>query len=330
MRTVKQVSDLTGISIRTLHYYDEIGLLKPSKVTEAGYRLYDDKALEVLQQILFFKELDIPLKVVKEIMLNSNFNKIEVLKNQEKLLIQKRDRLNRLIDLIGKTIQGDNDLSFNEFDMSEYYNTLENLKKEHEDKIIKYFGSIEMFNKIIKSAKSNEDEIVKNAINQYGSIKEYSNAIKNNILNSDLLSLSEGFEKFKNDILEDKHPKLKQLYNKLVSNSNKEASSNEVQQIAEEITNTAKSDYKIFNIEIGEDNWHSMVQLYLIYPEWIKLVDKKYGEGSAKFIGKALKKYNDVLYTKIIMVFSVAQYFDKGPSISLFKNSSGTFLNPAV
>ena len=256
--------------------------------------------------------------------------KIEVLKNQEKLLIQKRDRLNRLIDLIGKTIQGDNDLSFNEFDMSEYYNTLENLKKEHEDKIIKYFGSIEMFNKIIKSVKSKEDEIVKNAINQYGSIKEYSNAIKNNILNSDLLSLSEGFEKFKNDILEDKHPKLKQLYNKLVYNSNKEVSSNEVQQIVEEITNTAKSDYKIFNIEIGEDNWHSMIQLYLIYPEWIKLVDKKYGKGASLFIGKVFKKYNDVLYTKIIMVFSVAQYFDKGPSISLFKNSSGTFLNPAV
>ena len=112
------------------------------------------------------------------------------------------------------------------------------------------------------------------------------------------MSLSEGFEKFKNDILEDKHPKLKQLYNKLVYNSNKEVSSNEVQQIAEEITNTAKSDYKIFNIEIGEDNWHSMVQLYLIYPEWIKLVDEKYGKGASLFIGKALKKYNDVLYTK--------------------------------
>ena len=71
MKTIKQVSDLTGISVRMLHYYDKIGLLKPSKFTEAGYRLYDDEALEILQQILFFKELDIPLKEVKEII---NYN----------------------------------------------------------------------------------------------------------------------------------------------------------------------------------------------------------------------------------------------------------------
>ena len=54
MRTVKEVSKITGISVRTLHYYDEIGLFKPTLVSEAGYRLYDDKALEILQQILFF------------------------------------------------------------------------------------------------------------------------------------------------------------------------------------------------------------------------------------------------------------------------------------
>lgn len=70
MRTVKEVSNLTGISVRTLHYYDEIGLLKPSVLTEAGYRLYDDKALETLQQILFFRELDLPLKQIKLILEN--------------------------------------------------------------------------------------------------------------------------------------------------------------------------------------------------------------------------------------------------------------------
>lgn len=68
MKTVKQVSDLTGISIRMLRYYDKLGLLKPSEVTDAGYRLYDDKAIETLQQILFFKELELTLKEVKEIM----------------------------------------------------------------------------------------------------------------------------------------------------------------------------------------------------------------------------------------------------------------------
>ncbi len=62
--TVKEVSNLTGISVRTLHYYDEIGLLKPTEKSEAGYRLYDDKALEALRQVLIFRELDIPLKEI--------------------------------------------------------------------------------------------------------------------------------------------------------------------------------------------------------------------------------------------------------------------------
>ena len=62
MKTVKEVSNLTGISVRTLHHYDEIGLLKPTEVTEAGYRLYDDTALERLQMVLLFRELQFPLK----------------------------------------------------------------------------------------------------------------------------------------------------------------------------------------------------------------------------------------------------------------------------
>ena len=70
MKTVSEVSRLTGISARTLHYYDEIGLFTPSQKSEAGYRLYDDKALETLQQILFFREFDIPLKEIKAIMAN--------------------------------------------------------------------------------------------------------------------------------------------------------------------------------------------------------------------------------------------------------------------
>ena len=68
MKTVKGVSMTTGVSIRTLRYYDEIGLLKPTELTETGYRLYDNKALEKLQEILFFRELEIPLTDIKKIM----------------------------------------------------------------------------------------------------------------------------------------------------------------------------------------------------------------------------------------------------------------------
>lgn len=76
--TVNEVSKLTGVSIRTLQYYDKIGLLKPTEYTKAGYRLYDDAALETLQQILLFRELEFPLKDIKDIVTSSGFDKNKV------------------------------------------------------------------------------------------------------------------------------------------------------------------------------------------------------------------------------------------------------------
>lgn len=86
MMTVKQVSVLTGVSVRTLQFYDEIGLLKPTQMTESGYRLYDESALEVLQQILFFKELDFTLKEIKVIMENPQFDKKAAFEKQKELI----------------------------------------------------------------------------------------------------------------------------------------------------------------------------------------------------------------------------------------------------
>ncbi|WP_322746524.1 MerR family transcriptional regulator [Eubacterium callanderi] len=86
MRTVKQVAALTGVSVRTLQYYDEIGVFKPTEVTEAGYRLYDDEALKALQQVLFFKELDFPLKDIREIMADPGFDRARAFKKQRELL----------------------------------------------------------------------------------------------------------------------------------------------------------------------------------------------------------------------------------------------------
>lgn len=290
MRTVKQVSDLTGISIRMLHYYDEIGLLKPSEITEAGYRLYDDKALETLQQILFFKELDIPLKEIKEIMANPQFDKTQALENQKKLLILKRNRLNDLIGLINRTLEGENAMSFEEFDMSEYFNALEEFKKEHEDKLIKYYGSMDKYNELIEKCKSKETDIAKMAVKKYGSIEKYVKAMKKNF-DSDMFTMAEQYDVFKKEFLEDKHPELNELFKKLVSDLDKDPSSKEIQQIAEEITNTAKRDYQIFKMDNGNDYWYSMVQIFLVYPDWIEEVDKKYGTGASIFIGEALNNY---------------------------------------
>lgn len=291
MRTVKQVSDLTGISVRMLHYYDEIGLLKPSAVSEAGYRFYDDEALVILQQILFFKELDMPLKEVKEIISSPNFDKIQALENQKKLLIIKRDRLNDLLELINKTLKGENAMSFKEFDMSEYYSVLEEFKKENKDTLIKQWGSVDKFDEMIEKMKAGESKLAEMAIKQYGSIKKYAEAVKKNLNNSLAITKAEQIDEFKKDCLYDKHPKLKELYKKLTADLSKDPSSREIQEIAGEITTTAKNDYEVFKTNMGDNYWYSFIQLYLVFPDWIKEVDNKYGNGTSNFIGKALKIY---------------------------------------
>ena len=97
MRTVKEVSELTGVSIRTLQYYDSIGLLQPTSRSEGGYRLYDDDALEQLQQILLFRELEFPLKEIKALMQRPDFDRSQVLGEQIELLRLKREHLDNLI-----------------------------------------------------------------------------------------------------------------------------------------------------------------------------------------------------------------------------------------
>jgi DNA-binding transcriptional MerR regulator len=97
MKTVQQVSKLTGVSVRTLHHYDEIGLLKPTKVTEAGYRLYNEEALRKLQSILFFRELEFPLKQIGEFFNDPDFDPREALADQIRLLELRRQQLEKLI-----------------------------------------------------------------------------------------------------------------------------------------------------------------------------------------------------------------------------------------
>ena len=99
MKTVQEVSRLAGISIRTLHHYDAIGLLSPTTTTEAGYRLYDEAALERLQCILFFIELEFTLKDIKEFLDSPNFERNKALEQQIKLLTLKKEHLENLINL---------------------------------------------------------------------------------------------------------------------------------------------------------------------------------------------------------------------------------------
>ena len=117
MMTVHEVSKLTGVSIRTLQYYDKIGLLKPSAYSEAGYRLYDDTSLEKLQQILLFRELEFPLGEIKDIINSPAFDRSKALTQQIELLKLKKEHIENLIDLaIEIKAMGVKELKFGAFD----------------------------------------------------------------------------------------------------------------------------------------------------------------------------------------------------------------------
>ncbi|MFD6210018.1 MerR family transcriptional regulator [Peribacillus sp. NPDC060253] len=123
---VKELADLVGISVRTLHYYDEIGLLSPEETSDFGYRLYSNDNLEMLQQILFFRELDMPLKEIKHIISSSSFDKQEALLQHQKMLLEKRNQLDKLINTVDKSlkhmkgeIQMTNKEKFEGFDFSQ-------------------------------------------------------------------------------------------------------------------------------------------------------------------------------------------------------------------
>ena len=97
MKTVQQVSKLTGVSVRTLHHYDDLGLLTPTKTTESGYRLYDEEALRKLQTILFFRELEFPLKQIKSFLDDPDFDARQALDDQIHLLELRAEQLQQLI-----------------------------------------------------------------------------------------------------------------------------------------------------------------------------------------------------------------------------------------
>ena len=116
---IKEFAEFTGVSVRTLHYYDEIGLLTPAFVDRStGYRFYDEQSLLRMQEILFYRELDFSLKSIGEILSAPNYDKTEALKEQKHLLILKKERLERLISAIDSAVKGENVMTA--FDNSEF------------------------------------------------------------------------------------------------------------------------------------------------------------------------------------------------------------------
>ena len=134
MKTVNEVSKLTGVSIRTLQYYDKIGLLTPAMRTEAGYRLYDDTALERLQQILLFRELEFSLSDIRAVLEAPDFDRKKAITQQIELLTLKKQRLEAIIGLAYKIRdKGENIMDFNVFDTSKIEEYTKRAKAEWGD-----------------------------------------------------------------------------------------------------------------------------------------------------------------------------------------------------
>ena len=137
MKTVKEVSDLTGISVRTLHYYDQIGLLHPAQVTNSGYRLYGADQMRQLQLILFLKELRIPLKEIIQILNSPTFDPNIVLQQHRQLLILQRKQLNALIRYVDQMIKGECNMPFTAFDQTDINKT----RKKYVDEVRTRWGN---------------------------------------------------------------------------------------------------------------------------------------------------------------------------------------------
>lgn len=138
---VNEVAQLAGVSVRTLHYYDQIELLKPASITPAGYRIYTGADLERLQQILFFKELEFSLEEIKAILSDPNFDRQRALTAHKAVLLQKKERLEKIIESVEKTIDSleggrkmDKKEMFAAFDMTEIQKHKEKYAKEVREK----------------------------------------------------------------------------------------------------------------------------------------------------------------------------------------------------
>lgn len=178
-------------------------------------------------------------------------------------------------------------MSFKEFDMSEYYNVWKEYLRKNKE-----FENLDKFEKSIEKIKIDEEtKMAKNIIKQYGSIGKAAEVMRKNLNDSTNIKRKENYERFENDFLYDKHPKLKELYKKLTADLTKDPSSDEFQQIAKEITDTVKRDYEIFKTSKGKGDslwYHMMTKLNL---RWAEVIDKRYGSGGAKFIEEVFKIY---------------------------------------
>ena len=278
MRTVKEISDLTGISVRTLHYYDEIGLLKPTEKSDAGYRLYDDKALETLQQILFFREFDISLKEIKAVLDNPALDRNQILQVQRKMLVTKKERMERLIASIDDILKGENKMDFTIFTKTEveemFQTMLEYMPENMRNIAIKEFGSIEQWKKHYMEVVSSE-EMQKG----YAKVVEWYGG-KDKFLSVARTPVSK-------EVAESYNKRIEAILQKLIAKQNCDIDSFEVKELVGEYGFVMKQ----FS-QIKEEKGFMMAQAQYYRNEKIRpMIDEKYGEGASDFFARAIESF---------------------------------------
>lgn len=281
MRTVKEISDLTGISVRTLHYYDEIGLLKPTEKSDEGYRLYDDKALETLQQILFFREFDISLKEIKAVLDNPALERNQILQVQRKMLVTKKERMERLIASIDDILKGENKMDFTIFTKTEveemFQTMLEHMPENMRNIAIKEFGSIEQWKKHYMEVVSSE-EMQKG----YAKVVEWYGG-KDKFLSVARTPVSK-------EVAESYNKRIEAILQKLIAKQNCDIDSFEVKELVGEYGFVMKQ-----LAQIKEEKGFMMAQTQYYRNEQIKpMIDEKYGEGASDFFAQAIENYYKV------------------------------------
>ena len=278
MKTVKEISDLTGISVRTLHYYDEIGLLKPTKKSDAGYRLYDDKALETLQQILFFREFDIPLKEIKAIMENPVLERNQILQMQRKMLVAKKERMERLINSIDDILKGENKMDFAIFSKTEveelFQTMIEHMPENMKNLAVKEFGSIGEWKKHYMEVVASEEmqKSYAKVVEWYGG-KDNFLSIANNPVRA--------------EVAESYNKRIETILQKLIAKKECDVDAFEVKEVVEEFGLVMKQFTQVIN---EEGLMLAHVQYYR--NEKIKpIIDEKYGKGASEFFAQAIEAF---------------------------------------
>ncbi len=276
MKTVKDVSEITGVSIRTLRYYDEIGLLNPTELTKAGYRLYDNKALEKLQEIMFFRELEIPLTDIKKIMDNPNYDKEQALLTQKSLLEQKRNRLNGIIELITDVMKGVNTMSFEAFSNEEVQkmvnHTLECMSKESLDEQVQKYGSMEKYKEHLVSGFANEQAMA-DLLKWYGSKEKAMEAV--------MQSTGSG-EEIKQE--QDENARIYKQFMAAKEAGNMDMAHSAVEMLAE--------NYKMmYALDNARNILLDLAKEYLQGEKLAEATDSRFGKGCAEYVAHAIQHY---------------------------------------